>query len=116
MSKDEWSELSRPDWIAKARSEFNPGEQQPCAICGKFRWITHAHHVIPLARQYILDAAIGPDHEYVWLCPNHHAMVHYFRPHCTPGGKRNLGALHDHWGLSDDEIEKIYAIMERWPL
>jgi hypothetical protein len=62
-------------WIAAARKGFVPSRRQPCLVCGKWRDVSQAHHVIPLARQY--DKCFEqPDHEHVWLCPTHHAIVH----------------------------------------
>jgi hypothetical protein len=64
-------------WIAAARRDFLPSLRAPCIVCGKHRAITHAHHLIPLAQQY--DRGFGePNHRHVWLCPNHHVVVHAF--------------------------------------
>lgn len=60
-------------WIARARSEFSPGNSQPCIVCNKYRSVTQAHHIIPLKDQ---DITSSPDQRYVWLCPTHHAGVH----------------------------------------
>lgn len=39
----------RLDWIARARAQFNPGPREPCAVCGKYMSLSHAHHVAPLS-------------------------------------------------------------------
>jgi hypothetical protein len=63
-------------WIVAAR--ISPPAAQPdcCDVCGFTFELAHAHHIVPLAAQY--DAGYkSPNHERVWLCPNHHAIVHY---------------------------------------
>jgi len=62
-------------WITQARAEFRPGKRQPCKICGKWKGIAQAHHVFPLAEQFD-DGVSVPDQTFVWLCPNHHSVVH----------------------------------------
>ena len=44
--------------------------------------VAHAHHIYPLAWQFRdkrnwdeTDAEIVPDHDHIWLCPTHHALV-----------------------------------------
>jgi hypothetical protein len=64
------------DWmIQAARLAFNPSPKRSCTICGKFRNIAHAHHVVPLAAQFERQYE-KPDHDHVWLCPTHHALMH----------------------------------------
>jgi hypothetical protein len=71
--------IDRDVWIAASRRVFSPGDREACYVCGKFRSITQAHHVIPLTAQY--DRGFKyPDQECVWLCPNHHTMAHLFIP------------------------------------
>lgn len=48
---------------------------QPCEICNQWEGMTHAHHLYPLAEQAFRGWA-EPDHTFVWLCPNHHILVH----------------------------------------
>ena len=62
-------------WIAEARRAFSPSERAACYVCGKYPYLTHAHHIYPLAQQYD-DGLRTPQGDHVWLCPNHHAMVH----------------------------------------
>jgi len=59
-------------WSVHARRNFRPGKRQPCAICGKYRSLAQAHHLIPLSKQ----EGDSPNQAFVWLCPNHHAAVH----------------------------------------
>lgn len=67
----------KESWIASARKSFRPGAQKPCAICNGYVSVTHAHHIVPLWRQFN-SGADAPDHSHVWLCPTHHAGVHLF--------------------------------------
>lgn len=62
-------------WISAAREAFAPGARDNCAVCAKYSYLTHAHHLYPLAQQYE-DGVMAVDQRYVWLCPNHHALVH----------------------------------------
>lgn len=81
-------------WVAAARAAFKPGPKQPCAVCGKFQSVAHAHHLTPLYRQVDRDT---PDDSFVWLCPTHHHGVHL----CLEGSKR--GVWPDLSGFSDEE-------------
>lgn len=65
----------REQWVNTARATFSAGEQRACEVCGKYRSLTHAHHIMPLHLQYQFGTRL-PDHEFLWLCPNHHAAVH----------------------------------------
>lgn len=60
-------------WINQARQMFTPGKKESCFICNKYKSVVHAHHLIPLSRQ---DINSPPNHDFVWLCPTHHAGVH----------------------------------------
>lgn len=62
-------------WIADARREFVSSSREPCRVCGRFLAVTHAHHVIPLSLQYD-SGKKRANHDHVWLCPTHHAVVH----------------------------------------
>lgn len=62
-------------WIRAARASFKPVDRDNCAVCGMYKEISQAHHLLPLDIQYeigLRDAC----HKFVWLCPNHHAIVH----------------------------------------
>ena len=105
-------------WIRAARYLFSPGERGVCHVCGKFRSITHAHHVVPLTAQY--DRGFEyPDQEFVWLCPNHHTMIHLvipgdhqsMKPAAFKARGETTSALHE--DLSEDEFNKLMALMRR---
>lgn len=67
--------LSKSAFIALARATFVPSKRCACKVCGKYKSLTQAHHVTPLAIQYDIGAT-KPNHDHVWLCPTHHAAVH----------------------------------------
>lgn len=110
--------IEREIWIAAGRQLFSPGEREPCWVCERFKGIAQAHHVVPLTIQY--DRGFKyPDQEYVWLCPNHHAMVHIFilNPNrsIAPAafrsrGQTTRGVLPD---LSEAEFQKMMELMRR---
>lgn len=110
--------LEREVWVRASRRFFDPGERQPCHICGKFRGIAQAHHVIPLTTQY--DRGFKyPDPEHEWLCPNHHAMVHIYiqdddrslTAAAFRARGRTIAALND--DLTEEEFEALMALMRR---
>lgn len=86
-------------WIALARRFFQPGDRAPCVVCGKFKVIAQAHHIVPLEQQYD-DGYEVPDQRYVWLCPNHHELVHVF----IKRTERRVNATIANGDLSDDEF------------
>ncbi len=109
----------RTVWLAEARISAPQMDPHPCHVCMFTFDLSHAHHVIPLSVQ--CDAGYQtPNHERVWLCPNHHAMVHYLL--------REIGAdTDDNWlgskirgchlmtrdSPSDGEIAKIISLVGR---
>lgn len=110
--------VEREIWIMAARQLFVPGFREPCCVCGKFKGIAQAHHVIPLTAQY--DRGFRyPDQEYVWLCPNHHAMIHLFiqnnnrsmKPAAFRARGRTTGAILP--DLSEVEFEAMMDLMQR---
>lgn len=108
----------RDIWIAAARLYFVASERTECFVCGKFKSISQAHHVIPLAEQYDRGFSV-PDNEHVWLCPNHHAIIHAFIPSDKHSlkvpARRNRGKRHSaiHPDLSDGEFEKVLLLIRR---
>jgi ParB-like nuclease domain len=62
-------------WIKQARKGLVTKNRKNCMICGKYRNITESHHLYPLHLQYD-DGIKLPIHDYIWLCPNHHKLVH----------------------------------------
>lgn len=110
--------LERDAWIAASRMIFDPGERQPCYVCGKFKSIAQAHHVVPLSAQY--DRGFKyPDPEHVWLCPNHHTMAHRYilddnrslAPAAMRARDRSMAALFP--DLSEAEFNKLMELMQR---
>ena len=112
------SPLDRDAWIMASRRIFAPGQRQPCHVCGKFKSIAEAHHVVPLTAQY--DRGFKyPDQEFVWLCPNHHAMAHLFIPRdnrsmtasAFRGRDRAASGINE--DLSEDEFDRMIDLMRR---
>ncbi len=72
---------NRDLWMNNARKEFKwkleSIESEHCAVCGKYKMIVEGHHTTPLYLQFKagFDRAI---HDYEWLCPNHHKLVHLY--------------------------------------
>ena len=93
-------------WIAAARRAFNPGARAPCAVCRKYQWITHAHHIVPLAVQYD-NGAREPNHERAWLCPNHHSIVHIFISSASKGEDIQSTIRSMMEEIDEDEIKLI---------
>jgi hypothetical protein len=92
-------------WVAAARRFFNPGDREPCRVCGKFQTIAQAHHLIPLEAQFDKGVRV-PNHDFVWLCPNHHEVVHMF---IKRSGRRILATTVDS-DLSETEFNEILAL------
>lgn len=103
--------LLKAERIREARKAFSPGERQPCEVCGKYRSLTHAHHVVPLSVQ----TDVVPDHASVWLCPTHHAAVHLFIEQATcnreRAGRWQVELINE---LEVEEFDKVWAIFERF--
>jgi len=59
--------------VSDSRRTFKPVDKKPCYVCGLYKEIAQAHHLIPLCTQ---KDNIIKNHEYVWLCPSHHKLVH----------------------------------------
>ena len=98
---------SRSAWITAARTAFKPGDRYSCGICGRYRSVTHAHHVAPLGMQY--DAGVREAmHDYEWLCPTHHAAVHLVLTDRDRGVMRNFID-----GFPPSEMKLIMRIVER---
>ena len=103
--------MNRSEWIAQARLSFRPGDREPCEVCGKFRQVAEAHHIVPLGQQF--DAGRSePDHSHAWLCPTHHAVVHVALDTVDIQllGRRFAGVMDD---LSEDELRKVLALLNR---
>lgn len=60
------------------RRDFrSPADKEPCYVCGKWRAITHWHHVPSLSSVAEADVDVsGWSWPVFALCPNHHAVIH----------------------------------------
>lgn len=98
--------VNKSAWMNSARKSFDPGKNKPCFICGRHQSITHAHHINPLSIQYELDYEL-PDHNFEWLCPNHHAFVHKLLEKQNPDGTLNISALGAISEMSEGELNSV---------
>jgi hypothetical protein len=99
---------AKQEWVANARLNFRPSQRQNCYVCGKFGFITHAHHTVPLSEQFERKFK-APFHEHAWLCPNHHAILHVL---INPA-KDTLALGHRAFRVIDDlEREELKTMLE----
>jgi hypothetical protein len=96
------------DWIVSARASFSPGPRKDCEVCGKFADIAHAHHVYPLWAQ-CRNKRVHPIHRFVWLCPNHHAAIHFIMS--QENKVRGNSRLID---LTIEEEEAIWILIDEY--
>lgn len=61
-------------------------QRQPCCICGKHKQISESHHLVSLACACAYmnvglenDVKLKINLPEIWLCPNHHSYLHFFR-------------------------------------
>lgn len=103
--------FARADWVREARAAFAPGQRQPCKVCGKYRSLAQAHHIVPLACQ------VGPEpsHEHIWLCPTHHAAVHLLIAQSLSSrdraGRWQIEMISE---MDAREFEKVFAVFQRF--
>jgi hypothetical protein len=99
-------------WIAAARLEFEPRAREPCFVCGKFKSITQAHHVVPLGEQFDHGFRVA-DQEHEWLCPNHHVILHLWIDDRITDVRRGRRAAHtmDHVDLT--EVGRLMELVGR---
>jgi hypothetical protein len=95
-------------WIAAARIVFDPGKRKPCFICGRFRSVAEAHHVVPLGKQFDLGFEVA-DHEHEWLCPSHHTVLHLWIDHDLPNDR----SWQAHGELVDGEANALLDLIKR---
>ena len=101
------------EWVARARELFTPSARVACAVCGKYKSLTHAHHVIPLAMQSRVDRMVV-NHEHEWLRPTHHAAVHVYIGAGASSRERASPSVVDIAAdLPVDELRAVMALAER---
>lgn len=105
--------MSVSEWVWHARSSFRPSDRQTCEVCGKYKSLTQAHHVIPLSAQ-AAKGRMSINHKHVWLCPTHHAAVHVLIEQAGSGrdlaGKACLNVLAE---LDVEEIRPLLALVNK---
>lgn len=91
---------------------FESSPRQPCFICGKYQSITHQHHVVYVSE--LAQLAIDYDYPWyllpirgVWLCPNHHAIVHAINNITTERGLELSNDIEDSEWCKFDELDKL---------
>lgn len=103
---------NKREWIAAARVAFDPGRREPCRVCGKYRSLSQAHHVVPLAIQYDMGVA-EPDQQAVWLCPTHHAAIHILIGQVVSDrGRASRAVIEVAAELGVDEIRALLEILD----
>lgn len=104
-------------FVAAARAAFVPSDRQPCCVCGKYRSLTQAHHIVPLAIQFD-RGAVQADHRHKWLCPTHHAAVHVLIGQSQSIGDRAskacVAVINDLSGQGGDEWRLVHEIFEAY--
>lgn len=92
---------------------------QPCLVCGKYRHVCHAHHVIPVHQMARLCARKGValrdfarlPVRFIWLCPTHHALFHLLdRPHSDARGQEIIEDL----GIEEYRALKVIWAAQNW--
>ena len=91
-----------------------PRAPDPCFVCGKYRHLCHAHHVIPVSQMAALCVSRVTFKElekipvrYIWLCPTHHALFHFIDR--RPGDALVIEMLEQ---LDEAEVDAIWRIWE----
>lgn len=91
---------------ARLRNETpDPGPQEDCYICRKFKPITQAHHICPIA-EYLNDIKRPYLQQTRWLCPNCHEILHRFRKGNKYPGYWDLAEC-----LTPEEWERVGELM-----
>jgi hypothetical protein len=81
-------------------------------VCGKFKSITQAHHLVPLGEQFDRKfEAVSHEHEF--LCPNHHTMLHLWIDHDISEARRGRRAAPTIEDMSDEELQRMLDLAGR---
>jgi hypothetical protein len=99
-------------WIAAARLEFTPRARESCFVCGKFKSITQAHHVVPLGEQFDHGFQVA-DQEHEWLCPNHHVILHLWIDERITDVQRGRRAAHTMDYVDLTEFDRLMELVGR---
>lgn len=92
----------------RAQSRGKPKES--CFICGQHKEITELHHIVSveeMAKAIKTYSIPKVPNVTVWLCPNHHALWHWFRGH---GGRDE--AL-DNEDLTEEVVKSFTELENR---
>lgn len=109
--------MSKRLWMEAARADFLPGPREPCAVCGKYRSLSQAHHLTPLSVQFangLLSGNFEPDHRHIWLCPTHHIALHIL---IDQAGSERLAASRATIDIAADVgTDELRALMDLIPM
>lgn len=99
-------------FVALGRASFAPSKRESCMVCGRFKSLSHAHHVVPLTIQF--DRGFErPDNKHVWLCPTHHAAVHILIGQAkAKRQKASAACINLVCDMQPEEFRKVLAVAE----
>ena len=96
-------------FVAMGRASFSASKRDSCKVCGRFKSLSQAHHIVPLAVQF--DRGFDrPDDEHEWLCPTHHAAVHILIGQAKAKQTRASAACIAL--VNDMELEELRVVLE----
>lgn len=97
--------------VVKRLREITPAKtREACFVCGRYKAITHLHHLVTVSEMadFIIRHSLYSVRVYlptVWLCPNHHAILHAIYSNKSTDDK--VDALRE---LSEGERMKYHEI------
>jgi len=106
-------DIARAIWLGAARQTFVAREREACCVCGKYRWLTQAHHLVPLTMQYDAGLAV-PIQDYAWLCPTHHVAIHLLIANVVAAYERRItpSALQMLGESEPSEIAALFKLVD----
>lgn len=112
------SQKDKKSWVRIQRLLFSPSDRSPCFVCGKYKSLTHAHHLIPLAKQ-ACESIQSVDNRHVWLCPTHHSAIHILLGARNVAHKKQTTAVRNvatemSRDCSPDEWQRLLYVLGNW--
>jgi hypothetical protein len=99
--------------LIKSIRQITAGAQpQNCHICGQYKFICHQHHILPVSKtaDYIIQHNLYGQKftiSVVWLCPNHHTLLHLLR-----SGRENAKTQFAYTVQDQDERGKLLELSQ----